>query len=86
MTSGLNNVWSGFNKVKYEHFTGAESDTTKLISNAAFDNFFNGRSSGVNEITLGKSDGLSNRNATFKDAKFFNKNGYYPDATKIWIG
>ena len=69
----------------YTHFQSADRDTVRFMRDATFDNFFNGRTSGLNTISGDIADGISNRNPSFKDKQFFDTNGYYSNATSIWI-
>lgn len=69
----------------YTHFNGGDKDTAQLMRDASLGNFFMGMSVGTNTITGDKIDGLTNRNASYKDIAFYEKNGYYADPTKAWI-
>ncbi len=69
----------------YTHFKGADKETTQFLRDARLNDFFAGISVGTNTITGDKIDGLTNRNISFADRKFFEENGYYASPTAAWI-
>ena len=72
-------------KPLYIHYKNAEKGTLQLIGHAGLDNYFAGRSTGMNTLTGDKIDGLTNRNASFKDRMFYAEHGYYSSPTRAWI-
>lgn len=69
----------------YTHFRNAEKGTLQLMRDAQLNTFFSGESTGTNSITGNKIDGLTNRNASYKDRVFFEQNGYYASPRTAWI-
>ncbi len=85
MSNFFSTKFAALTQPTYRHFNGTDKDTSQLIRDAALGNFFAGISVGTNTITGDKIDGLTNRNASYKDIEFFNKNGYYSSPTAAWI-
>ena len=84
MTNFFGTKFAALNKPSYTHFNGTDKDTSRLMRDAALENFFAGFSVGTNTITGEKIDGLANRNASFADRKFYETNGYYASPTAAW--
>ncbi len=85
MTNLFSTKFSALTQPRYTHFNGAEKDTSQLMRDAALTNFFQGNSVGTNTITGDKIDGLTNRNVSYTDRKFYENNGYYASPTAAWI-
>lgn len=85
MTNPMSVKFAALTKPSYIHLEGGDKDTAQLMRDAALGNFFSGMSVGTNTITGDKIDGLTNRNASYKDIAFFEKNGYYASPSMAWI-
>ncbi len=82
--SGIQKLANIFNP-GYKHIPNVERDTVRFWRDANFDNFFGGRSLGLNSISGDIADGIANRHASFKDKEYFAANGEFCSPTSIWV-